>query len=380
MKSLHVLLVSPVGEIGGAEQVFLSLAKHLPARGIEPVLACLRPGPLVEKARQQGTTVFSFEEHRLRQWPTVLRGIKWLRDLSLKTKTDILHANHAAHLYSGPVSKTTNIPELWHIHDYPYRLDIVDRLSLRSPSPYVLFTTNRVATGYASLLKATTFIVAPTCIDPTHLVSHPAQTDIRTRYGLAEGPLFLTVARLQEHKGLHYLIEAVPEVLTSYPNARFAIVGKASGSEQEAYRQRLLDQCNKMNVSENVAFLGYVPDEDVVALFREAFALVHPAISEGYGLTLLEAMILGVPVIAAAADGPQEIIEHAKNGLLVPVADPVRISAAIKDLLKQPEVAKTLTQGGHEFVKKIGVNVMVDKTAAIYRQIVETQTARGHVE
>ena len=316
----------------------------------------------------------------MRQWPTVLRGIKWLKELSLKTKADILHANHAAHLYSGPVSRSTKIPELWHIHDYPYRLDAVDRLGLRLTPQYVLFTTERVASGYASLLKATNFIVAPACIDPAHLRAYPAQKDIRTRYGLAEGPLFLTVARLQEHKGLHYLIEAVPEVLASFPSARFAIVGKASGAEQEAYRQRLLDQSAKLGVSENVSFLGYVPDKDVAALFREASALVHPATSEGYGLTLLEAMILGVPVVAAAADGPKEIIQHNKNGLLVPAADPASISAVVKDLLKQPGIAKTLTAGGLESARSIGVDVMVSKTAEIYRRIIENQTARGYVE
>lgn len=378
---MRIMLVSPVGEVGGAEQVFLSLAKRLPEHGIEPVLACLRPGPLEDKARQLGIPVFSFRNHRLRQWPTALRGVKWLEKLALDMQIDLLHANHAAHLYSGLVSKRTGIPELWHIHDYPYHLDLIERLGLRLPSRHVLFTTERVKSGYKNLLNVNkSSIIAPTCIDAVKLLAYPAQENIRTRYGLGGGPLFLTVARLQEHKGLHHLIAAVPQVLRSCPEAEFVIVGKASGMEQEAYRQRLLAQCDQLGVSNSVHFLGYVSDPDVAALYREASALVHPALTEGYGLTLIEAMLLGLPVIAAAADGPQEIIEHQKNGLLVPTADPRRLAEAVVTLLNQPDFAEALKLGGREFASKSSSETMAGKTAEIYRTLLEERPERGHIE
>lgn len=375
---LRVMLVSPVGEIGGAEQVFLSLAKRLPEYGVEPFFACLRPGPLEDKVRQLGIPAFSFRDHRLRQLPTVLRGIKWLEELALNMQIDLLHANHAAHLYSGSAGKRTNIPELWHIHDYPYHLDLVERLSLRVPSRHVLFTTEKVKSGYKHLLNISNSVIAPTCIDTVKLLAYPAQEDIRTRYGLGSGPLFLTVARLQEHKGLHHLIAAIPQVIKRYPEARFAIVGKASGQEQLAYHERLTTQCSNLGVTPNVHFFGYVPDEDLVALYREASALVHPATSEGYGLTLLEAMALGLPVVAAAADGPKEIIVDEENGLLVPLADPSSLADSIICLLNNPGLAHALSLNGIDFASKMSLDAMVSKTVDIYRKMADENPVRTH--
>ncbi len=77
---LRVLLVSAVGEHGGAEQVLLSLIKHLPSHNVTPILACLRPGPLVEMARKQGAVAYEFREHRMREWNQVAQGIGWLKN------------------------------------------------------------------------------------------------------------------------------------------------------------------------------------------------------------------------------------------------------------------------------------------------------------
>ena len=378
MKPIRVLLVSPVGEIGGAEQVFLNLAQHLPNYNIQPSLACLRPGPLVEKARQQGLSVFAFQEHRVRQLPKVLQGMRWLSQIAGQTQANILHSNHAVHLYSAPASKMTKIPELWHIHDYPYHLDALDRIILRLPSQHVLFTTERIKSGYQDLIATPSSVVAPTCIDPGRLQAFPAQESIRQRYNLPSGPLLLTVARLQEHKGLHHLIAAIPQVIKRYPEARFAIVGKASGQEQLAYRERLTTQCSNLGVTPNVHFFGYVPDEDLVALYREASALVHPATSEGYGLTLLEAMALGLPVVAAAADGPKEIIVDEENGLLVPLADPSSLADSIICLLNNPGLAHALSLNGIDFASKMSLDAMVSKTVDIYRKMADENPVRTH--
>ena len=74
---------------------------------------------------------------------------------------------------------------------------------------------------------------------------------------------------------------------------------------QELYASQLKALCARLGVTESVHFLGYVPDDDLIALYGEASVLVHPALSEGFGLALLQAMAAGVPVVAAASDGPR---------------------------------------------------------------------------
>lgn len=377
MKPIKALLVSPVGEVGGAEQVFLALAKRLPEHGVEPILACLRPGPLITEARKQGILTYAFQEHRLRQLGAVARGIRWLTKLVREVGADVIHCNHAAHLYGGPASRLTGVPELWHIHDYPYKPDLIERLQRCIPCRRVLFTTERVKSGYPGLAAGLHAVVAPTCVDAAALQATATDPKVRQRYDLPEGPLFITVARLQEHKGHRYLIEAIPAVLKAYPNAVFAFVGKASGLEQERYRDSLLEQSEKLGISEQIRLLGFVKNEDLFALYRTATALVHPALSEGFGLTLLEAMALSLPVIAAAADGPRELIVHGENGWLVPPAESESLSTAICAILADTDLRQAIGQGGREFTSKMSVDKMVKQTAELYHSMTRQCESSG---
>ena len=371
---LKALLVSPVGEIGGGEQVLLSLLKHLPACGVEPALACLRPGPLVERARQQGARVYAFREHRMRDIHRVLQGVWWLRGLIAQEQVDVVHSNLTAHLYGSPAARLGHVPELWHIHDYPYATDAALRLQLRQAGDFTLFTTDWVQSGFESLHGRPHAVVAPVCAEPDALRAHPPCPGVRARYGLDAGPLFLTVARLQEHKGHRHLLEAIPQVLERQPDAQFALVGKASDAAQERYLGELRARCHALGIAGRVHFTGYVSDADLVALYREATALVHPSTSEGFGLTLLDAMALGTPVIAARADGPAALLRHEATGLLVPVADPPALAQAMLRLLADGTLAQRLrTQGQAEADRRTAAQ-MAAQTAQIYRQLARPAT------
>jgi len=369
----RVLLVSPIGESGGAEQVFLKLAQCLPDYNYEPVLACMRPGPLVDRAKQQGLEVHAFQEHRMRQVLDVVKGVQWLKNLIRQVGAEIVHANYTAHLYASPASRLAGVPEIWHIHDYPYRPDSIDFLQARLSTAHVIFTTERVKSGFPHLCSRHVSVVPPTCIDSIYLDSLPQTHDIRKVYHLPTGPLFLTVARLQSHKGHEFLIGAIPAILKQYPDAVFAIVGKAGNAEQRLYQQKLQALCHKFGVEKAVNFLGYVGEQDLVSLFREATALVHPAISEGFGLTLLEAMALGVPVVASAADGPKELIIHRNNGLLVPVSDSSALAEAVIEVATDQNLAASLRREGKSFAARKSLRSMVEQTVKIY-QVVDRAT------
>jgi glycosyltransferase involved in cell wall biosynthesis len=370
LKELRILLLSPVGEIAGGEKVFLSLIKHLPKWKIEPILVCMRPGPLAELARQHGIEVYEFQNHRYREIHTVWKGIQWLVKVIKDADIQLVHANHAAHIYSSLATRITKIPEVWHIHDYPYHWDWVDQLLIRLPTDHVIFTTDKVKSGYSHLHVLQNSVIYPSCIDPSYLRALIPKSDIRAKYNLPLGPLFLTVTRLQEHKGQRYLLNAVPTVLKSSPNAVFAIVGKPSGNEQEQYMQSLLEQTQQLCIQDRVKFLGYVSEEDLVSLYSEALALVHPAITEGFGLVLLEAMALEVPVIAAAADGPNVIIKDGQTGLLVPISDSDSLASAMIRLLNVSDLAKFLSQGGISVVESFQVEKMTESTVDVYHGLI----------
>lgn len=359
-----------MGEIGGGEKVFLALLEQLPVWNIEPILACMRPGPLAALVQQQGIKTYEFKEHRYRQFFLIWEGIQWLKQIIQATGAKLIHANHASHAYTSLAAQFTGIPEVWHIHDYPYHWDWVERALTQLPTDHVIFTTHKVKSGYPSFHQHPHSVIPPCCIDPKALRALVLQPAIRAKYQLPAGPLLLTVARLQSHKGHRYLIDAVPKILERYPNVTFAIVGKPVDAEQAAYQQSLIEQTHELGVQNQVKFLGYVSDEDLTSLYHEATALVHPAISEGFGLVLLEAMMLGVPVIAAAADGPKELIQHKKTGLLVPTHNSEELAAAIINLLERPELAATFCTNAIAASKAFSIDRMVEATIEVYRSLV----------
>lgn len=374
-RPLRVLLVSAVGEHGGAEQVLLSLIKHLPSHNVTPILACLRPGPLAAMARKQGAVAYEFRDHRMREWNRVAQGIGWLKTLIRRERVDIVHSNLTAHLYGSIAARMTRTPELWHIYDYPHERDSITRIQEKLPTNFILFATRYAQSGYPRLSARACAIVPPVCTEPGELRAWPPQPDIRARYGLGTGPLFLTVARFQEHKGHAYLLQAIPLVLRQYPDAIFALVGKAVGDAQIRYQEQLRRQCHTLGIADSVVFTGYVPEADLVALYREATALAHPAVSEGFGLTLLDALALDAPVIAARASGPEELLRHEETGLLVPIRDANALGEAILRLLQNPELAQNLRGGGRNLANSLSANQMAGQITRIYQRMAQRETA-----
>lgn len=384
MTALHgtalprVLLVCPVGdEIGGAEQVMLAIGRELPRHGFEATLVAMRPGRLAGLAREQGMEAEAFPTpHRYRDTRTVWRASGWLTDVARRTGAVLLHATHTAHLYAAIAGRRCGVPEVWHLHDTPSPGDIIDRFQRALPPAYTIATTRAVADGFGELRRRPFTIIAPSCVDPNRLRGQTLRPDVRVRLRLpADAPLLLTVTRLQEHKGHADLVDAAAVVQQQRPDACFVVVGRASTAEQQRYRADLLARAERADVSGTVRFVGYVDDADLAELFRQATALIHPAWSEGYGLVLLEAMGMGLPVIAAAAAGPAEIVIDGVNGLLVPPKNHVALATAVLNVLNTPQLRARLWDGGTATSQRLTLDAMMKATVAVYRQILATYIA-----
>jgi glycosyltransferase involved in cell wall biosynthesis len=287
------------------------------------------------------------------------------------TGADIVHGNHAVHPQVFLARRGTTSRELWHLFDYPYGRDVVDSIGTLLHPDFVLFSTRRVQSGYPRLRHVPQGVVYPCCVDVAALRAQAPDPGVRERLGLGSQPFFLTVARLQPHKGHRYLVEAAQEVSLRYPDVRWLVAGKASGAEQQRYLDSLKEQVAQAKLESRVRFLGFVSDADLAALRREAVALVHPAISEGYGLVLIEAMAVGTPVIAAAADGPAEIIQDGRTGILVPVSDAGGLADAMTRILADPSLGAVLAAAAARDVESHSIDTMVEETIRIYQTLLD---------
>ncbi|HEY9732373.1 MAG TPA: glycosyltransferase family 4 protein [Drouetiella sp.] len=143
--------------------------------------------------------------------------------------------------------------------------------------------------------------------------------------------------RLEERKGIHQLIDAIPLVLEQTKNVRFVIVGRdmkvGRQSVAETVKRRLL----ATNSSQYVQFINHVPLSEMPGLYRSADICVVPSLYENAPYTVLEAMACGRPVVATSAGGTPEYIDDGATGFVIPPGRPADIAAAIVKLVISPE-------------------------------------------
>ena len=174
----------------------------------------------------------------------------------------------------------------------------------------------------------------------------PADGDAwRHRVGLGPGPLLLTASRLVPRKGIDTVLRALPRIAADVPDVVYAVVG--TGPD----RRRLERIANDEAVTGRVRFLGHVDDADLCACLSAPDVFVMPARSdppdvEGFGIVFLEAGACGRPVVGAAAGGVPDAIVPGVTGELVPPDDPAALAAVLVYLLRDPEYADRLGEGG----------------------------------
>ena len=156
------------------------------------------------------------------------------------------------------------------------------------------------------------------------------------------GVLTITSARLDREKGHIYLLQAIHQVVESYPKVIFAFAG-------DGYlRPDLEKQAEDLGILKHVRFLGN--RFDMPALMRAADIFILPSLAEGLSLALLEAMTAGLPVVATKVQGSSDVIFHGQSGFLVPPADSGALKDAIIQCLQKPQNWDSLGQHGRDTI------------------------------
>ena len=182
----------------------------------------------------------------------------------------------------------------------------------------------------------------------------------------AGGPLrVLCVARLIERKGQRHLIEAVRRLVDEGLEVMLDLIG--TGDALTANRR----QADQLGVADRVAFVGYVPREDLAARYAAAHVFVLPSYNEGMSVATLEAMAAGLPVVATDIPGYAEVLRPGVEGLLVSPGNPTALAHALKRLLLDPGLAARLGAAGRARAKAFSWGEVVPRLEAVYERAVE---------
>ncbi len=174
--------------------------------------------------------------------------------------------------------------------------------------------------------------------------SAAATAPVLARLGL-ERPFLLCVGTIEPRKNVPRLLDAYAELVAAgYPEL-LVLAGKP-GWDTESVHQRLA----RPALQERVRLLGYVPDEDLAALYAAARVFVYPSLHEGFGFPPLEAMASGAPVVAGKTSALVENLSGAAE--LVPPEDHHALAAALRRLLDHEQLRAQLVSAGHQQVRR----------------------------
>lgn len=186
-----------------------------------------------------------------------------------------------------------------------------------------------------------------------------------------EGFVIGAVGRLAPQKGFEYLIQAMPDVLSHYPDCRLVLVGEGPLEAQ------LKTLAHSLKVADRCEFLGFRSDIPALLACFDVFA--QPSRWEGLSITLLEAMAAARPIVATDIKGNRELVAHGVDGLLAASADSQALANAIIELLQDRKRAETMGARAREKVgQHFSQAAMIENTLRWYGLKLDGQAAQAY--
>ncbi|MBA2446886.1 MAG: glycosyltransferase family 4 protein [Chloroflexi bacterium] len=209
---------------------------------------------------------------------------------------------------------------------------------------------------------ATSWAVAAAISKPSSVI-HPSAPALDLQIEPRPGaPIIGVAGRLAPIKGIHDIIGAMPVLARRCPSVRLEIAGE--GPEEPS----LAALADRLGVRSAVDFLGW--QTDLEPMYRRWSVFVQPSHYEGFGMSALEAMGAGLPVVATNVGGVPEVVVDGVTGLLVPPGDPAGMGAAVLSLLEDADRRARMAEAGRRRVRDdFSEARLVAATAQVYDEL-----------
>jgi len=375
----RILYVHGIEAIGGAERDLIALLKTLDRQKWEPHVVCPGTGPFREQLHAIAVPTHALSFPPWRKPLAVFQrqsAIRHLGALVRQLDPAMIHVNDiwwVPHTVSAMASHTSHpVPIMAHVRQeiepakvQRYQLDRVEAVIAISRQ----VEQSLIAGGVSAKNVRTLY----SGIDLSE--REPAHNDqaIRQMIGLPDGAVLLgTVANLFPRKGYEVMIRALPAIVRAVPTVHYMIVG----SDDQGYADRLKRLAQELKIGDRVHIVGF---QDPVQPFLAALDLyVHPALMEGFGIAVVEAMAMGKAVVATTTGGLPEVVAQGETGLLVPPGDAESLAVAVVSLLGDPDRREQLGRNGTARAQeRFSLDAFVRHMEQVYGEVLGAQKGRG---
>jgi glycosyltransferase involved in cell wall biosynthesis len=353
---------------GGAENIFRWLAWKLRQEGVDVVAGV----PLNnDPANGENWITGALEElgipyEKFDKTGNALDLVRNIKTLIERIRPDIVHSHLLdSNFYSSLVCKRLSVPHVCTEHG-----DVSMNKSISAKIKFLfltVFTKKIVCVSEAVRKNAARVVLFPKKLMLIHngiAVQDVKESTFRTEFGIPDTALVIgNVGNLYPVKGQRYLIQAFSHLTESYPDSYLVLVGR--GSEKETLQT--LGEELRIPVKKLI-FTGF--RNDISNIIRSFDIYVQPSISEGLPLSLLEAMSIGVPVIATDVGGVAEIIGNDERGMLVPPYSPGELFRGLNKVARNMCEFKQKAQNTRQFVREnFSLDSMSLQYIELYRDI-----------
>ena len=348
---------------GGAETVFLETASGLRERGWDPHTVAVGPGWVLDSIRRRNLPVTLLETSGRMD----LRYALGIRSAARAHGASLIHAHlFSPAVYASLVGATTGIPVVASFHgdsdaeDGGWTRRLRYRLIDRNATVVCVSEALRSRLASLNMVRAERIRVIHNGVD---VKSFSAATgrDVRREYDIDEDTILVgAVGNVRPAKDYGTLLRAAA-ALASDRRYLFAIAGERT----DPLFSELIALRDQLNLSDRVSFWGFREDiADVIAAFD---VMVISSESEGFSLAAIQAMAAGTPVVATRSGGPEGIMTHEADGLLVPVGDAAALAAAVQRVIEDRSLRDRLTGRARSTVaQRFSMAAMLDGYEDLY--------------
>lgn len=357
MKIVHV--ETGMHLYGGAQQVAYLLA-GLAGQGIDNVLVC-PPGAAIGQ---------HFSGSRIRVIETPCAGdldlgfMLRLRRVLREERPDLvhLHSRRGADVLGGIAARLAGVPAILSRRVDNPESRLVAALKYRLYARVVCISQGIADVLLSEGVPADKVVVVRSAVDAAPWTNPEPREAFCHEFGVrADAPILGVVAQLIERKGHHFLFEALAGLKDQQD---FSLVVFGQGPRREALEQEARD----LGLADRIRFAGF--RKDLPRWLGGLDLLVHPALMEGLGVSLLQASAAGVPIIASRAGGMPEAVRDGVNGLLVAPGDTAALRLALQKMLAEPAERRAQGQRGIQLIaSEFSVDTMMQGNLALYRSL-----------
>jgi glycosyltransferase involved in cell wall biosynthesis len=374
MKSekIKILHVCETGGIGGAETVLLNIVSNLDSDSFDSSVLLFRSGWLYDKIIARGIDISVMKTAKSFDLSLIWR--LWRKIIS--DKIDIVHSHLPdSNVYCAIAGRLAGVPVITTYHGKlrTHRgLSTVGKLKyffIRHCASKIISVSDYLKNELHSYAKMPLKKIATVYngVGFDQLDSQFETEKLKRKIGILDGERVVgIVANMRSDKGYEYFIKAARLICEGIPQTKFIVVGEERSDIKTMMEKEIGQSC----LRGKVLFLGF--REDISALLNIMDIFILSSTSEGLSIATIEAMAIGIPVVATRSGGPEEIVEDGKTGFLVPIRDDIALAEKALQILRNPELARAFSKEAKNHVRgKFNIENMIKQYETIYRDCVD---------